>query len=89
MRAAPLMLAVTLALAGTAAAQNVVDGPYDIMRPDDWKVRPSTIHVHFCEPITSDGAGECAEDLVERVRARIAAVLAETESLPPLECTPS
>ena len=34
MRAAPLMLAVTLALAGTAAAQNVVDGPYDIMRPE-------------------------------------------------------
>jgi 1-acyl-sn-glycerol-3-phosphate acyltransferase len=67
----------------------VVVGSYDIMRPDDWKVRPSTIHVHFCEPVASDAAGDCAEDLVERVRARIAAVLAETESLPPLECTPS
>ena len=64
----------------------VVVGSYDIMRPDDWKVHPSTIHIHFCEPIDTDGiTAENAEELMDRVRGRIAGVLAETESLPPLE----
>jgi 1-acyl-sn-glycerol-3-phosphate acyltransferase len=64
----------------------VVVGSYDIMRPDDWKVRPSTIHVHFCEPVATEGfAANDSDALVEEVRARILAVLRQTESLPPLE----
>ncbi|MDB4951677.1 MAG: plsC [Gemmatimonadetes bacterium] len=76
------MLAVE---AGVPVVPTVVVGSYDIMRPDTWKVRPSTIHLHFCEPIPAGCVNaENAEVLMDGVHARMAQVLRETESLPPL-----
>jgi 1-acyl-sn-glycerol-3-phosphate acyltransferase len=76
------MLAVE---AGVPVVPTVVVGSFDIMRPDTWKVRPSTIHLHFCEPIPAGCvSAENAEVLMDGVRARMAEVLEETDSLPPL-----
>jgi 1-acyl-sn-glycerol-3-phosphate acyltransferase len=78
------MLAVE---AGVPVVPTVVVGSYDIMRPDTWKIRPNTIHVHFTDPIpTEDIRGSGSDALVDRVRARMIRVLGETESLPPLDC---
>jgi 1-acyl-sn-glycerol-3-phosphate acyltransferase len=60
----------------------VVVGSFDIMRPDDWRVHPRTIHVHFGEPVTVLG-GETSEQLMERVRARMVEMLERLEALPP------
>ncbi len=62
----------------------VVVGSFDIMRPDDWRIHPRTIHVYFGHPI-SEEPGESVEQLMDRVRARMAAMLEEVEALPPLD----
>jgi 1-acyl-sn-glycerol-3-phosphate acyltransferase len=64
----------------------VVVGSYDIMRPDTWKVHPSTIHLHFRPPLfTESVTPDNVDDLMGRVRAEMVSVIQETESLPPLD----
>lgn len=81
------MLAVE---AGVAVVPTVVVGSYDIMRPDSWRVRPRTIHVHFGEPVPAGAySADRAEELVERVRAEMVEMLARAEALPPLPAAPT
>lgn len=77
--------AFTLAVeAGVPIVPTVVVGSFDIMRPDDWRVHPSTIHVHFGEPVSpSEFPGETSEELMERVRQRMVSMLERLEALPP------
>lgn len=77
--------AFALALeAGVAVVPTVVVGSFDIMRPDDWRIHPRTIHVHFGEPVEpGEFPGESAEALMERVRRRMVEMLERLEALPP------
>jgi 1-acyl-sn-glycerol-3-phosphate acyltransferase len=76
--------------AGVPIVPTVVVGSYDILRPDDWRVRPSTIHVHFGEPVSpSTSPRETSEQLMERVRARMVEMLERLEALPPEEPSPA
>ncbi len=77
--------AFTLAVeAGVPIVPTVVVGSYDILRPDDWRVHPSTIHVHFGEPVSpGEIPRENAEQLMERVRQRMVGMLERLEALPP------
>jgi 1-acyl-sn-glycerol-3-phosphate acyltransferase len=77
--------AFTLAVeAGVPIVPTVVVGSYDILRPDDWRVRPSTVHVHFGAPVPpGEVPGENAEQLMERVRQRMVGMLERLEALPP------
>lgn len=77
--------AFTLAVeAGVPIVPTVVVGSYDILRPDDWRVHPSTIHVHFGEPVSpGEIPRESAEQLMERVRQRMVGMLERLEALPP------
>lgn len=70
--------------AGVPIIPTVVIGSYDIMRPDEWRVRPNVIHVHFGQPVSpGDYSAETVDALVERVRGEMAAILARNEALPP------
>ncbi len=77
--------AFTLAVeAGVPIVPTVVVGSYDILRPDDWRVHPSTIHVHFGEPVSpGEIPRENAEQLMGRVRQRMVGMLERLEALPP------
>ncbi len=77
--------AFTLAVeAGVPIVPTVVVGSYDILRPDDWRVHPSTVHVHFGELVSpGEVPGENAEQLMERVRQRMVGMLERLEALPP------
>ncbi|HEX2188491.1 MAG TPA: lysophospholipid acyltransferase family protein [Longimicrobiaceae bacterium] len=79
--------AFTLAVeAGVPIVPTLVVGSFDIMRPDDWRVHPRTIHVHFGEPISPAGSGaRSSEELMELVRGRMAEMLERLEALPPVE----
>ncbi|HEV2150526.1 MAG TPA: lysophospholipid acyltransferase family protein [Longimicrobiaceae bacterium] len=75
--------AFTLAVeAQVPIVPTVVVGSFDILRPDDWRVHPRTIHVHFGEPVTLV-PGETSEELMERVRGRMVGMLHRLEALPP------
>lgn len=66
-----------------------VVGSYDIMRPDSLWIHPRPIHLFFGEPVSPEGHTlETVEALMERVRDRVAALLAEAEALPPVEESP-
>ncbi|HEV2735470.1 MAG TPA: lysophospholipid acyltransferase family protein, partial [Longimicrobiaceae bacterium] len=75
--------AFTLAVeAGVPIVPTVVVGSYDILRPDDWRVHPSTIHVHFGEPVSpGEIPGETSDQLMERVRQRMVGMLERLEAL--------
>lgn len=77
--------AFTLAVeAGVPIVPTVVVGSYDILRPDDWRVHPSTVHVHFGEPVSpGELPGETSEQLMERVRQKMVGMLERLEALPP------
>ena len=77
--------AFTLAVeAGVPIVPTVVVGSFDIMRPDDWRVHPRTIHVHFGEPVSPrEVPGESTDRLMERVRGRMVEMLERLEALPP------
>lgn len=75
------MLAVE---AGVSIIPTVVVGSFDILRPDDWRIHPGTIHVHFGEPIAPASFGaHASEELMETVRARMVEMLEHLEALPP------
>lgn len=75
------MLAVE---AGVPIVPTVVVGSFDILRPDDWRVHPRPIHVHFGEPISpAEFETHSAEQLMERVRGRMVEMLEQVEALPP------
>ena len=77
------MLAVE---AGVPIVPTVVVGSFDIMRPDDWRIHPRTIHVYFGEPISSAGYDtHSAEVLMDRVRERMVEMLERVEAMPPHE----
>lgn len=77
------MLAVE---AGVPIVPTVVVGSFDILRPDDWRVHPRTIHVHFGEPVSPAGYdSHSSEALMETVRGRMAEMLERLEALPPHE----
>ncbi len=72
--------------AGVPVVPCVVVGSFDIMRPDDWRIHPRPIHLHFREPILCDGVGSAGLDaLMDRVRRSMVEVLGEEEEMPPLE----
>ena len=76
---------ILAAEAGVPIVPTVVTGSYDIMRPDDWRVHPQTIHVRFEAPILPGAErSESADALMERVRGVMARTLEEEDELPPL-----
>jgi 1-acyl-sn-glycerol-3-phosphate acyltransferase len=70
---------------GIPVVPAVITGSFDIMRPDTFVVRPSTIHVHFEPP--AHPAGHTVDGLLEEVRGVFVRRLAASESLPPIEAT--
>lgn len=71
----PFVLAIT---AGVAVVPMVIYGTIERMRRGSWKITPGTIEVTFLEPIPTTGyTYDDRGELVELVRARMAAVLQE------------
>lgn len=80
---------VLAAEAGVKLVPAAVTGSFRIMPPGAWRIRPSTIRLHYLEPIPADEVtAACAdgiEPFLERVHAVIADALeADDPSLPPI-----
>lgn len=63
--------------AGVAVVPTAIAGSYDIMPPDQWRVRPREITVRFGQPVTPAGAPEA---LLDAVHQRIAGMLSTPEA---------
>jgi len=76
---------ILAAEAGVPILPTVITGSYDIMRPDEWRVRPQTVHIRFEEPIVpGDRPGESVDALMDRVRGVMERSLEAEDALPPL-----
>lgn len=68
-----------------AVVPAAISGSFEIMRKGSWKITPRTIHIHFLSPIPPHEVSALAaggtEPLMDVVRARIAAVVGEGETV--------
>jgi 1-acyl-sn-glycerol-3-phosphate acyltransferase len=68
-----------------AIVPTAITGSYEIMRKGSWRITPRTIHIHFLPAIPAQEVAELAargvEPLMEAVRARIASVVGEGDSV--------
>ncbi|HEX8242119.1 MAG TPA: lysophospholipid acyltransferase family protein [Longimicrobium sp.] len=69
-----------------AIVPTAISGSFEIMRKGSWRINPRTIHIHFLTPIPPQEVTALAatgtEELMDAVRARIAAVVGEGEPVP-------
>jgi 1-acyl-sn-glycerol-3-phosphate acyltransferase len=73
--------------AGVAVVPTAVTGSFRIMPPGAWRIRPSTIHIHFLPPVPPAEVAALGaagpEPLIDRVRGAIAQVTGDALAAAP------
>lgn len=72
---------------GVAIVPTAVTGSFEIMRKGSWRITPRDIHIHFLPPLPAADVAALAaggsDRLMERVRAEIATITGDGDSLAP------